>query len=83
MTDLENFLKKIVSKQLGVPLNQIHTDSKFIEDLGGDSLDTVEMILLLEDKLKIEVPEEIAEQMYDIRSVISYLESINFDGVVD
>jgi acyl carrier protein len=78
MNNIEDFLKKLVSTQLGVPVNQIQNDSKFIEELGGDSLDTVEMILILEDKLKIDVPEEIAEEMYDIQSVLNYLKSINF-----
>jgi acyl carrier protein len=78
MNNIEEYLKNLVSKQLGVPVNQIQNDSKFIEDLGGDSLDTVEMILILEDKLKIDVPDEVAEEMYDIQSVLDYLKSINF-----
>jgi acyl carrier protein len=75
MNTLEVFLKKIVSKQLGVSVDQISKDSKFIDDLGGDSLDTVEMVLILEDKLRIEIPEEVAEELVDINSVIDYLKS--------
>ena len=83
MTDIDIKLKNIVAKQLGISINQVTMESKFIDDLGGDSLDTVEMVLLLEDKLKIEIPEEIAEELYDINSVISYLKSINLEEFKD
>jgi acyl carrier protein len=75
MDNIENKLKEIVSRQLGVPVDKIKNDSKFIDDLGGDSLDTVEMVLAVEDEFGVEIDEEAAEKMYDISCVISYLKS--------
>jgi acyl carrier protein len=75
MEEIEVKLKKIVSKQLGVPVENINVDSKFIDDLGGDSLDTVEMVLAVEDEFGIEISEDAAENMYDINCVIQYLKS--------
>jgi acyl carrier protein len=77
METIELRIKKIVSKQLGVPIENISNTSSFIEDLGGDSLDTVEMVLELEDRLNIEIPEEVAEEMIDIQAVLNYIKSIN------
>lgn len=73
--NIELRLKKIVSRQLGIPSESIRLDSKFIDDLGGDSLDTVEMILAVEDEFGIEIPEEEAEKMLDLNCVIEYLKS--------
>ena len=75
MNDLEIKIKNIVSKQLGVPVGQISTDSRFIDDLGGDSLDTIEMLLTLEDEFGIEVEEEIAEELHTVGSVVDLLKS--------
>lgn len=75
MDNIENKLKEIVSKQLGVPIDKIKNDSKFIDDLGGDSLDTVEMVLAVEDEFKIEIDEESAEKMLDIDCVLKYIKS--------
>jgi acyl carrier protein len=76
MEDIEFKVKKIVSEQLGVPLDIIQNSSKFVADLGGDSLDTVEMVLTLEDEFNIVVEEEDAEQMDSVQAVISYLENL-------
>lgn len=76
MEDIEFKVKKIVSEQLGVPLDIIQNSSKFVADLGGDSLDTVEMVLTLEDEFDIVVEEEDAEQMDSVQAVISYLENL-------
>ena len=76
MEDIEFKVKKIVSEQLGVPLDIIQNSSKFVADLGGDSLDTVEMVLTLEDEFHIVVEEEDAEQMDSVQAVISYLENL-------
>ena len=75
MNDLENKIKKIVSRQLGIPIEQISVDSKFIDDLGGDSLDTIEMLLTLEDEFGIEVEEEVAEELHTVGSVVDLLKS--------
>ena len=69
--DLE--VKKIVSTQLGVPINKIENHHSFIQDLGGDSLDTVEMVLSLEDKFEIDVEEADAETMFTVQVAIDYI----------
>lgn len=70
MDDIELKIKKIVSEQLGMPVDQIQNNSAFIADLGGDSLDTVEMILTLEDRFGFEVEEEVAEELHTVQAVI-------------
>lgn len=74
MTDIESKLKNIVAKQLGISITQITMESKFIDDLGGDSLDTVEMVLAVEDEFEIEITEEQAETMSCLRDVKNYLD---------
>jgi acyl carrier protein len=76
MEDIEIKIKKIVSEQLGVPIDIVQNNSKFVADLGGDSLDTVEMVLTLEDVFGIEVEEEDAEQMDSVQAVINYIKSL-------
>lgn len=73
MNNIELEVKKIVSDQLGVPLNKIENHHAFIQDLGGDSLDTVEMVLTLEDKFQIEVEEADAESMFTVQIAIDYV----------
>ena len=75
---MNNFelVTQIVSKTLGISIENIKVESKFVEDLGGDSLDTVEMILELEDRLNIEVPEEVAENLDSVQKVVDYLDSL-------
>jgi acyl carrier protein len=75
MDDIELKIKNIVSRQLGIPVTQISTGSKFISDLGGDSLDTVEMVLTLEDEFGIEVEEEVAEELHTVQAVIDLIKS--------
>ena len=74
MTDIDIKLKNIVAKQLGISINQITMESKFIDDLGGDSLDTVEMVLAVEDEFEIEITEDQAENMHCLRDVKNYLD---------
>jgi acyl carrier protein len=76
MATIEDRVKTIVSEQLGVAVNIIANESKFVADLGGDSLDTVEMVLTLEDEFNIEVAEEDAEQLDCVQSVIDYLNKL-------
>jgi acyl carrier protein len=63
----------MVSEQLGVPADKIENHHAFIQDLGGDSLDTVEMVLTLEDQFNIEIQEEEAEEMTTVERAISYV----------
>lgn len=75
MNDIENKIKKIVSEQLGVPIDKIENHHGFIADLGGDSLDTVEMLLELEDRFGVEVDEDTAENLHTVQSVIDFVNS--------
>ncbi len=75
MQEIESKIKKIVSNQLGIPEDQIKPEHTFIADLGGDSLDTVEMVLALEDEFDFEVEEEVAEQLHTVQAVIDLVRS--------
>ncbi len=76
MNNIELEIKKIVSRQLDVPIEKIENHHSFIKDLGGDSLDTVEMVLTLEDKFNIEVSEDEAESMFTVQIVIDYINRV-------
>ncbi|MGI9306064.1 MAG: acyl carrier protein [Gammaproteobacteria bacterium] len=73
--ELENRLKKIVSEELGVEESKITMESKFIDDLGADSLDTVELVMRLEDEFSCEIPDEEAEKIVSIGDAFRYIEN--------
>lgn len=73
--ELENRLKKIVSEELGVEESKITMDSKFIDDLGADSLDTVELVMRLEDEFSCDIPDEEAEKIVSIGDALRYIEN--------
>jgi acyl carrier protein len=75
--NIEQLVKELVSRQLDVPVEKIENHHSFIEDLGGDSLDTVEMVLELEDDLGIVVEDEVAENLRTVQMVIDYLNTLN------
>ena len=70
----EQRIKDIIVEQLGVNADQVTSDAKFIEDLGADSLDTVELIMALEEEFGIEVPDEEAEKLQSVGDVVKYIE---------
>jgi len=67
-------VKKIICEQLGVEENAVTPEARFIEDLGADSLDTVELIMAFEDKFDIEIPDEEAEKLTKVGTAVEYLE---------
>lgn len=67
-------VKNIIVEQLHVPPEKINPDAKFIEDLGADSLDTVELIMAFEEKFNIQIPEEEAQKLDTVGKAVSYLE---------
>jgi acyl carrier protein len=71
---IEQRVKDIIVEQLGVKPDQVTPAAKFIEDLGADSLDTVELIMALEEEFGIEVPDEQAEKLQSVGDVIKYIE---------
>ncbi len=71
---IEQKVKDIIVEQLGVNADQVVPEAKFIEDLGADSLDTVELIMALEEEFGIEVPDEEAEKLVSVGDVTRYIE---------
>lgn len=77
MADVEKIMekvKKIIAEQLGVDEGEITTESHFIDDLGADSLDTVELVMALEEEFGIEIPDEDAEKIQTVGDVQKYIE---------
>jgi len=72
MSDIEQRVKKIVAEQLGVPEADIKIESSFVDDLGADSLDTVELVMALEDEFEMEIPDEQAEKITTVQQAIDY-----------
>ena len=71
---IEEKVKDIVAENLSVKVEQVTPEAKFIEDLGADSLDTVELVMALEEEFGIEVPDEDAEKLQSVGDVIKYVE---------
>jgi acyl carrier protein len=71
---VEQKVKDIIVEQLGVNPDQVTGDAKFIEDLGADSLDTVELVMALEEEFGQEIPDEEAEKLQSVGDVIKYVE---------
>jgi len=74
MSDIESKVKDIIVEQLGVSADQVKPEAKFIEDLGADSLDTVELVMAFEEEFGIEVPDEDAEKLQSVGNVVTYVE---------
>ncbi|HGE72342.1 MAG: acyl carrier protein [Candidatus Poribacteria bacterium] len=71
----EERIKEIIMEQLGVDEDQITPEASFIDDLGADSLDTVELVMAFEEEFNIEIPDEDAEKIRTVQDVIDYLNS--------
>ena len=75
MSDITARIKKVVAKNLETDESRITPDSKFVDDLGADSLDQVELIMALEEEFGIEIPDEQAEKIQTIADAIKYVET--------
>lgn len=73
MSDLQNKVFALVSEQLGVKLEEVKLESHFIDDLGADSLDTVEFIMSLEDEFSVEISDEEAEKINKVSHVVDFV----------
>lgn len=73
MSNIEERVKKIVAEQLGVKLEDVKTASSFVDDLGADSLDTVELVMALEEEFECEIPDEEAEKITSVQQAIDYV----------
>ena len=72
---IEERVKKIIVEQLGVKEDEVKSEASFVEDLGADSLDTVELVMALEEKFDIEIPDEDAEKILTVADAINYIEN--------
>ncbi len=70
---MEEKIKRIIADQLGIDVNQIKPESKFVDDLGADSLDVVELIMAFEEEFDVEIPDEDAEKIQTVADVINYI----------
>ena len=76
MSDVAEKVKKIIAEHLGIDdMEKITEDAKFIDDLGADSLDTVELVMAFEEAVDVEIPDEKAETILTVGDAISHLES--------
>lgn len=75
MSNIEERVKKIVAEQLGVKEEEVKNESSFVEDLGADSLDTVELVMALEEEFETEIPDEEAEKITTVQAAIDYVNS--------
>ncbi|WP_150912937.1 acyl carrier protein [Marinobacter halotolerans] len=73
MSTVEERVKKIVCEQLGVKESEVQNNSSFVEDLGADSLDTVELVMALEEEFETEIPDEEAEKLTSVQDAIDYI----------
>ena len=75
MSNIEERVKKIIVEQLGVDEDAVKPDASIVDDLGADSLDTVELVMALEEEFEKEIPDEDAEKIRSVQDAISYVES--------
>ena len=75
MSNTEEKVKKIVVDHLGIEESKVTIDSKFIDDLGADSLDTVELVMAFEEQFGIEIPDDAAETIITVRNAIDFIDN--------
>ena len=79
MSDVEERVRKVVVEQLGVTKEQVTPEASFVDDLGADSLDTVELVMALEEEFDTEIPDDKAEAIAKVKDAISYIEANTSD----
>lgn len=75
MESIEERVKKIIVEQLGVDESEVTEDASFVDDLGADSLDTVELVMAFEEEFNIEIPDEDAEKITTVQDAVDYIKS--------
>ncbi|UFN68691.1 acyl carrier protein [Vibrio alginolyticus] len=75
MSNIEKRVKKIIVEQLGVDEAEVKNEASFVDDLGADSLDTVELVMALEEEFDTEIPDEEAEKITTVQAAIDYVNS--------
>ena len=74
MSEVQDQVKKIVVDHLGIDESKVVPEAKFIDDLGADSLDTVELVMAFEEEFSCEIPDDIAEKIVTVKDAITYIE---------
>ena len=75
MSEIQDQVKKIVVDHLGIDESKVVPEAKFIDDLGADSLDTVELVMAFEEEFEIEIPDDAAEKIQTIKDAIDFIEA--------
>ena len=75
MSEMESKIKQIIAEKLGVSEDKVNPQASFVDDLGADSLDQVELIMAFEDAFDVEIPDEDAEKMRTVKDAIEYLQT--------
>lgn len=75
MSSVEDRVKKIVAEQLSVPMEQVTGEASFVDDLGADSLDTVELVMALEEEFEIDIPDEVAEKIMTVQDAVDHIKA--------
>ena len=80
MSTIEERVKKVVIEQLGVSEDQVTPEASFVDDLGADSLDTVELVMALEEEFDAEIPDDKAESITKVQDAVNYIKSTASDA---
>jgi acyl carrier protein len=80
MSTIEERVKKVVVEQLGVSEDQVTPEASFVDDLGADSLDTVELVMALEEEFDAEIPDDQAESITKVQDAVNYIKSTASDA---
>lgn len=80
MSSVEDQVRAIIAEQLGVKTDEINNDASFVDDLGADSLDTVELVMALEEEFETEIPDEEAEKITTVQHAIDYVNAHKGDS---
>jgi acyl carrier protein len=80
MSSVEDQVRGIIAEQLGLKAEEIKNDASFVDDLGADSLDTVELVMALEEEFETEIPDEEAEKITTVQHAIDYIRARQSEG---
>ncbi len=72
---MEDKVKEIIAKQLGVDISEVKPEASFVDDLGADSLDTVELVMAFEEAFDVQIPDEDAEKIIKVQDAVAYIKS--------
>ena len=75
MSSVQERVKKIIVEQLGVSDDQVTSEASFVDDLGADSLDTVELVMALEEEFDVEIPDDDAEKITTVKEAVAFVEA--------